>query len=340
LFDCPTAHACNLTPTSNQRLRNGVGIQRWYCLKLVVYVLVRSLSRLLLAATCACAAISPVAAQVTQSAVTVIRVVDGDTVDVQTADGRTERLRLIGMDTPEVVDPRTAVQCFGREASSRAHELLDGQSVGLELDSSQGERDRFGRMLAYLWLPDGRNLGEVMIADGFAHEYTYDQPYAYREAFKAAQDAAMVNQVGLWSPTTCNGDTEQAADTLAAPAANTEPAMPPANAEAAAPPAAEAVASSPLVEAVAPPTAIEVLPPAAVVVPPAPAPVSPVAGFDPTRYLNQGDRYNCPAFASQAQAQAVLRADPRDPNRLDGDRDGIACESNKAPRDLVRVARP
>jgi micrococcal nuclease len=277
---------------------------------------------LLLAATCACAAISPVAAQATQSPVTVIRVVDGDTVDVQTADGRTERLRLIGMDTPEVVDPRTPVQCFGREASSRAHELLDGQSVGLELDSSQGERDRFGRMLAYLWLPDGRNLGEVMIADGFAHEYTYDQPYVYRDAFKAAQDAAMVNQVGLWSAATCNGDTQQAADTLAAP------------------PAAEAVASAPLVEAAAPPTEIAAAPPPAVVVPPAPAPVSPVAGFDPTSYLNQGDRYNCPAFASQAQAQAVLRADPRDPNRLDGDRDGIACESNKAPRDLVRVARP
>jgi len=56
---------------------------------------------------------------------------------------------------------------------------------------------------------------------------------------------------------------------------------------------------------------------------PPPAP----SGFDPSRYLGQGDRYNCGDFATQAQAQAVLNADPSDPNRLDGDNDGIACES-------------
>ncbi len=66
---------------------------------------------------------------------------------------------------------------------------------------------------------------------------------------------------------------------------------------------------------------------------------APLAGFDPTRYIGQGDRYNCSDFASQAQAQAVLRADPRDPNRLDADRDGIACESNRAPFDRVPVPR-
>ncbi len=68
------------------------------------------------------------------------------------------------------------------------------------------------------------------------------------------------------------------------------------------------------------------------------APV-PVGGFDPTRYIGQGDRYNCGDFASQAQAQAVLRADPKDPNRLDTDRDGIACEGNRAPFDRVPVPR-
>ena len=62
--------------------------------------------------------------------------------------------------------------------------------------------------------------------------------------------------------------------------------------------------------------------------------------FDPRAYLSQGDRYDCGDFRSQAEAQAVLRADPRDPNRLDSDRDGIACESNPPPRDLVRVPRP
>lgn len=65
----------------------------------------------------------------------------------------------------------------------------------------------------------------------------------------------------------------------------------------------------------------------------------PSDGFDPSRYIGQGDAYNCGDFASQAQAQAVLRADPRDPNRLDGDRDGIACENNRAPYDRSPVAR-
>jgi hypothetical protein len=64
-----------------------------------------------------------------------------------------------------------------------------------------------------------------------------------------------------------------------------------------------------------------------------------VVGFDATRYIGQGDRYNCDDFTSQAQAQAVLRAAPADPNRLDADRDGIACESNKAPYDRVPVVR-
>jgi hypothetical protein len=76
--------------------------------------------------------------------------------------------------------------------------------------------------------------------------------------------------------------------------------------------------------------------------PPAPAPsTAPVpSGFDPTRYIGQGDRYNCSDFASQAQAQAVLRADPRDPNRLDqGGVPGVACEDNPAPYDRIAVPR-
>jgi micrococcal nuclease len=100
----------------------------------------------------------------------VVLVVDGDTVDVQFEDGKIERLRLIGIDTPEVVDPRKPVECYGREASQHAHELLDGQSVSIETDPSQGYRDIYGRYLAYIWLADGRNFGEVMIGDGYAHD--------------------------------------------------------------------------------------------------------------------------------------------------------------------------
>ena len=69
------------------------------------------------------------------------------------------------------------------------------------------------------------------------------------------------------------------------------------------------------------------------------ATAAPSSGFDARNYIGQGDRYNCSDFASQADAQAVLRADPRDPNRLDTDRDGIACESNRAPFDQNPVPR-
>jgi hypothetical protein len=63
-------------------------------------------------------------------------------------------------------------------------------------------------------------------------------------------------------------------------------------------------------------------------------------GFDPTRYVGRGDIYNCNDFASQAEAQAVLRADPTDPNVIDQNRDGVACEANPPPRDTRRVPRP
>ena len=72
---------------------------------------------------------------------------------------------------------------------------------------------------------------------------------------------------------------------------------------------------------------------------PTPTPALP-AGFDPERYLGQGNAYSCTDFGSQAEAQAVLRADPSDPNQLDLRRDGLACGNNPPPRDTRRVPRP
>ena len=113
------------------------------------------------------------------------RVVDGDTVRVDMPDS--VPVRLIGINTPETVDPRRPVECFGQEASDHAHDLLDGEDVYLERDPTQGDTDRYGRVLAYVWLPDGRLFNEVMIADGYAYEYTYDVPYKYQERFDAAE---------------------------------------------------------------------------------------------------------------------------------------------------------
>ncbi len=153
--------------------------------------------------------------------VSVVSVVDGDTIKVN-LDGKTETLRLIGMDTPEIVDPRKPVQCFAREASSKAKELLSGKKVKLESDSTQGERDKYDRLLRYVYLEDGTLYDKWMITEGFAHEYTYDSnPYRYQADFKAAEKQARDQSKGFWGTNTCNGDTDQAASTTTQPQADT-----------------------------------------------------------------------------------------------------------------------
>lgn len=134
----------------------------------------------------------------------VVKVVDGDTIDVE-INGKIERLRLIGIDTPETVDPRKSVQCFGRESSNKAKELLLGQFVNLESDDTQGERDKYKRLLRYVFLPDGTNFNLYMIAEGYAHEYTYQDPYKYQYDFKEAERLARENNKGLWNPSACSG---------------------------------------------------------------------------------------------------------------------------------------
>ncbi len=136
----------------------------------------------------------------------VTEVVDGDTVKIN-KDGKIETLRLIGLDTPETVDPRKPVQCFGKEASNKAKELLNGKKVRLETDSTQGTYDKYNRTLAYIYLESGLFYNKHMIEQGYAHEYTYNTPYKYQSEFKLAQKSAQDNKRGLWSPDTCNGDT-------------------------------------------------------------------------------------------------------------------------------------
>lgn len=140
----------------------------------------------------------------------VVKVVDGDTIDVN-IDGKTERLRLIGIDTPETVDPRKPVQCFGKEASNKAKEMLEGKKVRLESDDSQDNRDKYDRLLRYVHLEDGTLYNKAIISEGYAHEYTYNVPYKYQSEFKQAQKEAEEAEKGLWSPSTCNGDTEKSA---------------------------------------------------------------------------------------------------------------------------------
>lgn len=145
----------------------------------------------------------------------VTNVVDGDTIKID-RDGQITTLRLIGMDTPETKDPRKPVQCFGQAASDRAHTLLDGQRVRIAEDPSQDTRDKYGRLLVYVYTQDGTLYNRRMIRDGYAHEYTYRVPYQLQREFQAAERQAREQGRGLWSPSTCNGDTEQPAERPAA----------------------------------------------------------------------------------------------------------------------------
>ncbi|GAA1890469.1 thermonuclease family protein [Williamsia serinedens] len=131
---------------------------------------------------------------------TVVRAIDGDTLLVR-VDDRTQRVRLIGVDTPETVKPDTPVQCWGKQASAHtAARAGRGTAVTLESDPVAGRHDRYGRTLAYVWLPDGIMLDEELIAEGYGREYDYaDQPYRYRPQLRAAQDAARAAGRGLWS---------------------------------------------------------------------------------------------------------------------------------------------
>ncbi len=138
------------------------------------------------------------------------------------------RVRLIGIDTPETVDPRRPVECFGKEASSAATSLLQGRTVRLEADSTQDDRDQYDRLLRYLWIDDPaappptvnglpagtpRLANFELIARGYAHEYTFRTPYKYRDLFRQAEVYARQYLIGLWAPDTCAGYTSRPAPT-------------------------------------------------------------------------------------------------------------------------------
>lgn len=135
----------------------------------------------------------------------VAKVIDGDTIQVE-INGKIETLRLIGIDAPETQDPRSLASCFGNEASSQAKAMLSDKSVRLENDPSQGERDRYSRLLRYVFLEDGTNFNKFMLSQGFAHEYTYRIPYKYQLEFKEAQNQARLQKLGLWAEDACSED--------------------------------------------------------------------------------------------------------------------------------------
>ena len=122
----------------------------------------------------------------------VSRVVDGDTLDVRLASGKIERVRLIGIDTAEGGD------CYSAEATVRTRQLALSKQVVLRGDASQDTRDRYGRLLAYVWIPGGKDLGYQLIAGGYAKVYVFRNAFERLSAYRNAEAGAKGAVAGQW----------------------------------------------------------------------------------------------------------------------------------------------
>lgn len=125
---------------------------------------------------------------------------DGDTISVS-MDGSDEEIRFIGVDTPETQDPRKAVQCYGMAASDFTKQLIGNQPVRLEADPLSSNRDRYGRLLRHVYLPDGRNVQAEIIREGYGFAYT-NFPFTKSDEFSALQRQAREQNKGLWGSCT------------------------------------------------------------------------------------------------------------------------------------------
>ena len=130
----------------------------------------------------------------------VARVVDGDTIEIENG----EKVRYIGVNAPESVDPRRKVECFGKEASAYNKNLVEGKRVRLERDIS--DRDKYGRLLRFVYLADGTLVNEVLVREGYAHASPYTPDISKKEFFREAESDARMHTRGLWSPDTCDGE--------------------------------------------------------------------------------------------------------------------------------------
>lgn len=143
--------------------------------------------------------VSEVLGATDENAITVKKVIDGDTIQLENG----EKLRYIGIDTPETVDPRRGVQCYGHEASDFNKSLVLGKKVRLVKDVS--ERDSFGRLLRYVYLisekPEEKEVfvNELLVRQGYAYAVTFPPDIAFQSLFQEAQKDAKLNNRGLWS---------------------------------------------------------------------------------------------------------------------------------------------
>jgi len=227
---------------------------------------------------------------------TVSRVIDGDTVEITPAIKGVEEVRLIGVDTPETVDPSEEVEPYGPEASAFTAEELTGRRVDLEFGAER--TDQYDRLLAYVYTRDGRMFNEDLLEEGYAQAYPYPPNTKYEDRFAAAQADAMATSIGIW------GLSLRKQCQLADRGNGIGEGTPGCSGSA----GSSGTSAGSSIPAGSPPKKKR----AGGNLPPSPP----------------GGDYDCSDFDTQAQAQRVYDADPSDPNGLDGaPEDGVACES-------------
>jgi micrococcal nuclease len=213
------------------------------------------------------------------------RVVDGDTVDIEPAVDGIDRVRFIGVDTPETRDPNCGKQPYGDEATAFTTSKLQGQEIGLEFDVQR--TDRYGRLLAYVYPSDDEMFNETLLEEGYAQVATFPPNVKYVNRFLAAQEEARTAGQGLWGLSAEELDAQTDRGNGIGGGECTGDANP------------SQSGSKQKGKA-----------------PPSPAKSSPSSGD-----------LDCSDFGTQEQAQQTLEGDPSDPNGLDADSDGEACET-------------
>jgi micrococcal nuclease len=156
----------------------------------------------------------------TKYKVKVLRVIDGDTIKIE----GDQVVRYIGIDSPETVHPSKPVQCYGKEASSKNRELIEGKEVMLEKDVS--ETDKYGRLLRYVWLGD-MLVNEYLVREGYAKSSSYPPDIKYQDKFNEAEKLAREEEKGLWggacNPTPTPVPVIQRSQTTTSPTNQTQP---------------------------------------------------------------------------------------------------------------------
>lgn len=127
----------------------------------------------------------------------VLKVLDGDTFQIK-INKETVTVRMLGIDTPETVDPRKGIQCYGKQASDKTKELILGKYVLLSTDPSQDNADKYGRILAYVNIKDEVLVNQYLLEYGYAREYKYKFDYQKRKEFKKLENLAKKKKIGLW----------------------------------------------------------------------------------------------------------------------------------------------